>query len=335
MSANQYILEAQTRHQIYLQRLGASEAKRVKVQVDALIKRLAAVVASTPDGYARQAAMVQELRLISQAAYESIVGEINAGMLNLANYELEYQTKLLGTAVTASLTVPATQQVIKALEFKLIEVKPGLDMTMREALRQYSQSEVSALQQIVRDGFALGTPNTEISKQIQASVSIRRNHANTLARTATNAAASSTRDELYVANADILDGLKYVATLDSRTRLDHAAKDGRVYGLDEPGRPNTPDGFNCRCVMSPVVKDEYQIQGLKGVRPSKGDETKQLSTRTTYEGFLKGQSREFQEEVLGIEKAKLFRSGKVSLSDMVDRFGKPLTLDELRVLEGK
>lgn len=334
MSANAYILEAETRHQIYLQRLGGSEAKRVKREVDQLIKRIAAMVATTPDGVARQAALIQELRLISQAAYQEIVDSIDASMLNLADYELEYQQKLLGGAITASLTVPATAQVVNAVQFRLIEVKPGYQMTMREALRQYTQSEVESLTQIVRDGFTTGLPNREISRAIQDSVPIRRNHADAVARTATNAAASGAREELYSDNADILDGLKYVATLDSRTRIDHAAKDGTVYALNDPNRPKTPDGWNCRCVMVPVVKPEYQLKGLKGVRPSKGDETTQVSSQMTYNGFLKQQSKEFQDEVLGIERAKLWRSGKVKLSDMTDRFGRELTLGELRALEG-
>jgi SPP1 gp7 family putative phage head morphogenesis protein len=333
MSANAYILEAETRHQIYLQRLGGSEAKRVKREVDNLIKRIIAMVATTPDGVARQTALIQELRLISQSAYQQIIDSIDASMLNLADYELEFQQKLLGGAITASLTVPSTAQVVNAVQFRLIEVKPGYQMTMREALRQYTQSEVDSLTQIVRDGFATGTPNREISRAIQDNLPIRRNHADAVARTATNAAASGAREELYAGNADIIDGLKYVATLDSRTRIDHAAKDGNVYALNDPNRPKTPDGWNCRCVLVPVIKPEYQLKGLQGVRPSKGDETTQVSSRMTYNGFLKQQSKEFQDEVLGVQRAKLWRSGKVKLSDMTDRFGRELTLEQLRALE--
>jgi hypothetical protein len=60
-----------------------------------------------------------------------------------------------------------------------------------------------------------------------------------------------------------------------------------------------------------------------------------VPAETTFPQFLKRQPKAFQEEVLGVEKAKLFRSGKVSIDRMVDpRTLRPLTLDEIRKREG-
>ena len=49
----------------------------------------------------------------------------------------------------------------------------------------------------------------------------------------------------------------------------------------------------------------------------------------TYSQFLRKQSVEFQEDVLGKTKARLFRLGKVNLRRFTDRRGDTLTLKEL------
>jgi hypothetical protein len=56
--------------------------------------------------------------------------------------------------------------------------------------------------------------------------------------------------------------------------------------------------------------------------------------RTTYQSWLKRQDAEFQNEVLGVERAELFRSGKVTLDRFVDDQGVTLTLKQLREIEG-
>jgi len=51
---------------------------------------------------------------------------------------------------------------------------------------------------------------------------------------------------------------------------------------------------------------------------------------TTYSSWLKKQDGNLQSSVLGVENAKKFRSGEMTLDKFTDRLGKPLTLEELR-----
>lgn len=53
---------------------------------------------------------------------------------------------------------------------------------------------------------------------------------------------------------------------------------------------------------------------------------------TTYSEFLGRQSVQFQDEVLGRSRAKLFRDGELTLQTFVDASGKTRTLDDLRAL---
>jgi len=50
---------------------------------------------------------------------------------------------------------------------------------------------------------------------------------------------------------------------------------------------------------------------------------------TTYDSWMRTQSRAFQEDTLGIAKAKLFREGGLKLDKFVDRNGGELTLEQL------
>ena len=54
-----------------------------------------------------------------------------------------------------------------------------------------------------------------------------------------------------------------------------------------------------------------------------------VPSRTTYEEFLKSQSLEFQTDVLGPTRVKLFLKGGLGLDDLVDRSGRQYNLSEL------
>lgn len=58
-----------------------------------------------------------------------------------------------------------------------------------------------------------------------------------------------------------------------------------------------------------------------------------VPAETTYGDWFKRQPNEYQNEVLGVTRAEMFRKGNISLDKFVDSTGDPLTLDELRKRE--
>ena len=94
---------------------------------------------------------------------------------------------------------------------------------------------------------------------------------------------------------------------------------------------------NCRSTTVPKIKKEYDIGAdVHGKRPSKGSSgMKLVNTRETYNSWLKRQSHEFQNEALGVERAKLFRAGKFGMKGFVDPVtGRTYTLAELKIKDG-
>lgn len=193
---------------------------------------------------------------------------------------------------------------------------------------------------------------------------ITRNEAVSITRTAVNFFSNAARQEFFDANSDIFDEELFVATLDSRTTPVCRANDGKRFAVGKGPKP--PLHWNCRSLRVAVVTDNpignrpfnpttekmlvrqfarenglgsiavredlphgtkgsfddfarKQVRGLIGRTPA----------ATTYQQFLKRQSAEFQDDVLGKTKGKLFRKGDLALDRFVDRGGREFTLREL------
>ena len=52
----------------------------------------------------------------------------------------------------------------------------------------------------------------------------------------------------------------------------------------------------------------------------------------SFDDWLKGKSKTFQDQLLGKGKADLWRNGAITLTDLVDQTGRPLSLAALRKL---
>jgi hypothetical protein len=141
----------------------------------------------------------------------------------------------------------------------------------------------------------------------------------------------------YEANKDIVKGVQIVATLDNRTTEICMSEDGKVYDVGDGPRP--PFHFNCRTTTTPVLKSlrEMGFKSPTGKPLSKATRASvngQVPARQTYGSWLKRQPKAVQEDALGVEKARLFRHGDLTVDRFVDDRRNVLTLDELRRREG-
>ncbi len=195
-----------------------------------------------------------------------------------------------------------------------------------------------------------------------------RNQVQAVVRTAVQHIANHSRTAWFLENADVVELERFVATLDSRTTPVCRANDGKQYKLGKG--PVPPLHWQCRSLRvalfngvllgerpaKPFVERELVAQysrdnglgnissrsdlpyGTKGsydkwARGRMRDLIGPVPADTTYSTWLRGQSRVFQEDTLGIAKAKLFREGGLQLDRFVDRNGNELTLKQLAVKE--
>ncbi len=151
-------------------------------------------------------------------------------------------------------------------------------------------------------------------------------------------------DTVYKANPDVIDRVKWNAAFEvSRGRgrgtcMECAALHGKEFALDDDSiRP--PKHVLCRCFVIPVTKS-YRERGLDinelkdGLKPySERDVNRHIldAGRITdnFDTFLKSRDKEYQINFLGPNRYKMWKSGEISVKDLVDKNG------NLRLLKKK
>lgn len=134
--------------------------------------------------------------------------------------------------------------------------------------------------------------------------------------------------------ADIADGKAGLVELDEVVKIDVEFFHGYVYNLETKSHyysANSIITHNCRSIEIPIMKtwrelgidiDEMPI----GTRASMDG---QVAGNLTMKGFLEDKSKAFQDNLLGKGKAELWRKGKITLTQLVDQTGRPMSLKDL------
>ncbi len=334
MTSHGKLLEALIRHQIYIQQFGGGQVKRALPILRQLARDLRARIAAasaTEFQAGRMVALERDLREIIVHATTGIQGALE--LEDFAEQEAGFAAKLLASGATVEIRQGFTPEQIRAIttrsKMTLLSGKAQKRLTIREAFDDFAQGVGRDSMRVVQAGVLESKTTDQMAREVSRLVTTRsRQQAEAVIRTATNHIGATARDEVYRANADILEGERFMATLDSHTTITCASLDRTLHPLGQGPRP--PLHYRCRSVRTPIVKEEYRLGGLGERASMDGPVDNQL----TYGGFLRRQSKEFQDDVLGPRRAALFRSGKVKINQFTDDAGRVLTLDELAAREG-
>ena len=212
--------------------------------------------------------------------------------------------------------------------------------------RAQAEATRRAFEGAIRQGLASNETNQQLIARIVGKdgvggvMSVARYQAAALVQTGVSSVANTARLATFRANSDIVIGVRQVSTLDSHTSKICIAYSGAAWDLDgQPIRGTTlafnngpPRHFNCRSVLVPILKTFKQLGLDVGeIKPAtRASDEGQISAATTFNAFLSRKSFEYQNEVLGVGRADLWRAGKITLRDLVSGDGRPLTLAELR-----
>jgi hypothetical protein len=137
-----------------------------------------------------------------------------------------------------------------------------------------------------------------------------------------------------------------VSTLDSHTTPVCVAYSGKEWNLDrEPighslpfvspkggSSTGTPRHWNCRSIMSVITKTFRELGiDLPEFKPStRAASGGPVSAAMSFEEFIVRKGPRFADELLGKGRAELWRNGTITLSQLLDQTGRPLTLAQLR-----
>jgi hypothetical protein len=166
-------------------------------------------------------------------------------------------------------------------------------------------------------------------------------NARALVHSSVQAVANAARLASFQANADLIECLVWLSTLDSHTCLLCAMRDLHEYSLhdQEPinhthewaGGPGAIH-FSCRCVLSTRTKS-FKDLGIEldepgdSTRPSDGGA---VSSSMNFKDFLASKDKDWRAEYLGPGRAEMYEAGKITLNDLMNLKGRKLTLEELQ-----
>lgn len=350
MAVNPILYDAEIRHAVFLERLKSGEVAKFAPflkQIDRLIRdRLSGddITDFTRDRLERLLQTVDGLLL---AIFTEYTDQLNLDLIDLAQYEATFEASTLGQAgpATFEAVVPALAQIRAAVLANPLSVR-GADggKLLKPFIQGWATTERTRVVNAIRQGFFEGQTNSEIIRAIRGTrslqykdgiLAITDRNASSIVRTAVQHVATQARMETLKENSDVVQGVEWVSTLDSRTTPTCKSLDGKRFKIDEGPRP--PIHINCRSTVVPITRFS-DVFGKDATRASKGaDGAKQVDASLSYYEWLKTQPAAFQDEALGKARAKLFRDGGLSAERFsalqLDRQFQPLTLDEMRRLE--
>lgn len=336
MSSRQYLADVATRHAVFIQRYGGGQSKRAEKLLFNLHTKIAKRLETETSLFAkdRLKKVLLDIDALAMVSFEDISAFIHSSNIDLLRQESLFEVELLDKSTSdniTSFTAPTDQQLEFALKNKTMGLVDGKGMTVQDAVDQFSRSKRKHITQTIRDGILLGDSTDKIVKELSTVIKkLHRRQLESLVRTATNHSATVARLATFEANSDVISGYRWLSTLDSRTTLICAGRDNKFYALDSGIVP--PAHWGCRSTIIPEIKPEYDIgSDLTGERFARDADGKRIevSDKLTYGGWLKQQPKEFQVEVLGKTRAKLFRSGKIKIEQFTGDLGQTLTLKEL------
>lgn len=239
---------------------------------------------------------------VIKSSLEGLAGTYNADVRGLLEALAQSNGGVGLTARTQFVTVEAAMAAAMA--------RPMDGYLLQDWLDGFSTAARDRIEATLRVAFIEGEA-LSVTRQRLRNVTMQTSRGlDALIRTANAHIANAVTEANYQANPDLIEGVEWVSTLDSRTTDICRARDGKRYKVGEGPRP--PAHINCRSTTIPA---------LIGVEPV---------ARETYAEWLKRQPADVQDDILGPARGKLFRDGKLTVDRFVDSTGKRIPLNRLR-----
>lgn len=258
-------------------------------------------------------------RAVDQAYGRMAASQIGA-LETLIGVEAAFalQATELSTALTAS-------QLQRLQSNIVVRGVPVARQWQRLAANAKWQIE-AVLRTAVLQGTAAATLRAQLfgSRNLNGLVELHARRARALVDAAVQSARQSAHHATFKANSSDVYALEWFAILDAKLCPDCGLRAGHRYSLDyEPlghdvpmvGTP--PLHYFCRCILLPIRRiDGVEEKGSPG--------------QYRFEDWIEKLSPDEQNELLGKGRARLWRTGRISLRELIGQDGFVMTLEELQ-----
>ena len=392
-TANDRLQDILVEHAVGIERLKAGMVSRAQQVLDAAERGLLALIREVMEdaGSGGRTATRAQLRQLDAAlkvirdqraeAWKAYRERVRAELREFAEDEAAFTVTAMRRAISLA-EVEVVAPTVRRLR-TATEGMPFQGRLLGDWFADLEAADQDRLLRSLRQGWINGETVDDIVARVRGTrgaryfdgaLSLTRRQAESVVRTAVTHFSSSTHEEVWQANDDIVAGVKWVSVLDGRTTPVCQDRDGRVDPLpghelpegvprlDPPGaRP--PAHVNCRsttvAVLSghdivgerPFVTDvrtprERRVdfrrmaraegRSVAEVRRAWADANiGRVPAEVRFEDWLRNKAASFQDDLLGPTRGKLFREGGLTLERFVDHTGRRYTLAELRARDAE
>ena len=257
-------------HQARIEKLGVKWAAILTDRLDATEKSLMAEITAYMEKHSRGLnslssltalhRLEKKIAAIRKEAFAQAQQEIMPEAGELADNEQKWAKKITETLDPESadkLSLVNKKALNDGLGKQLIESR-----TAEEWFSGTASADVLRINDMVREGVRSGWTIQEMTRRIVGTkannytdglLETSRSHATTMARTLCSGVANNAKDQFYQENDDVVIGVEWLDTLDSRTCSRCGGLSRKRWKTKEP-HPVPPAHHNCRCVLIPVTE---------------------------------------------------------------------------------
>lgn len=342
MSVSDQLLDLLTVRQLLLERIIAGQNVEMNKQLDAIAEEIIKALKG------KELTEYQGKRL--DKAISELVSIVKINPINLTGIAASEASFINGAFASVGIdtVIPQASVITEIAKSSLMQ-----GGTMGEWFSQLNETTRFNLRRTILNGISLGLTNNQIAKSITGKgdkgsepIARARRDAMAITRTATQTVANDVRMASYMENADIIKAVQWVSTLDSRTSDICIARAGKTWTFpafkpikhDIPWNNGPPAHWACRSTSVPITRSMAEITGKAAdqIAPrTRASMDGSVAQDLTFDQFLKNKPKEFADEMLGKGRAELWRSGKITLSQLLDQRGNSLTLTQLERKYGR
>lgn len=357
-TANAILQDEAVDHAIDLIRYDRGVVQRMIAVLNRTDARLAALLAEAllrtdAESFTveRLEALLTSVRTLNAQAYATVYEALQPGLQGEAAIESRYQAAALRGAVPAVVQLQFPVAGVSAEQVYAAALsRPFQGRLLQGWFANLAESRMTMVRNAVRTGYMEGQTASEIVRTIRGSKALNyadgllakpRRELAAVVQTALSHTAQTARTVFTEANADLIKATRWVSTLDSRTSPMCRIRDGKQYTAEQrpkpighaipwlggPGRLH----FNCRSVSVPVLKSWRElgldIDDMPAATRASMDG--QVPADMTFAQWFGRQPAARQDEIVGAERGRLYRAGKVSFDRFYDNKGKWLSLAQV------
>lgn len=299
---NETLFNGQVRRRIAIERYSDAQARKTLKFLEELRADIVAKIekAGDPRSYSirQQRELLRSVNRLHQDVYAKVHNVLDSDFKRMAAEQAKFEAGELRKVAT-NITV---RELSATQAFEVAKARPMQGRFLEDWLSELSPAHRRRLEQSLRLSFIEGETRSQAMQRIREAVNMSGNGLKALIRTSNSHISSAVTLASYQENPDLVEEYEWRSTLDSRTTPICQMRDGQRFKVGEG--PIPPAHVSCRSTTTPILKD---------FPPPK---------RVTYNEWLKGQSTDVQDEILGKRRGAAYRAG-ASVKDFTSSTGRP------------